>query len=330
MVRKIRQPLCPPPLVSIGIAVRNGENYVERAITSVLEQTYDNLEIIVSDNASTDRTFEICREIAALDSRLSVYRNKTNLGAALNFNRVSYLARGKYFKWLAHDDLIAPRFVESAVGVLESEPRIVLCHTKTHRINDSGQITGQYISGRMWDSSSVSARFRSLVFTRHPCVAVFGLIRKADLFRTPLIAPYVGSDRVLMAELGLRGRLFEIPEYLMFRRDHPGTSLRSFPDPRFRVVWFDPSKSPRFAFPEWNEAFGYGRAIMRVPLEARERWKCLLVVTAWMRSRWRPLLADFKYAVMGVDQVQRPGRLNRRGDATAPSVGEPLQHVNSE
>jgi glycosyltransferase involved in cell wall biosynthesis len=288
------------PLVSIGLPVYNGANYLRTAVETVLSQTYRNLELIISDNASTDETWRICEEIAARDPRVRILRNEQNVGAARNYNIVFEAARGKYFKWAAHDDVLAPSFIARAVDVLERDGDIVLCCSRTGRINAAGDVTGSYPSDTAWAGPSPSARFRGLVLTRHACVAVFGLIRRDALALTPLIAPYVSSDRVLLAELGLHGRIFEIPEDLFFRRDHPGSSLRSYPDPRDRIVWFDPSRSASFAFPEWNEVLGYASAVRRGPVTAIERIRCSKTVLIWFLSQWRPLLADFKYAALGI------------------------------
>jgi glycosyltransferase involved in cell wall biosynthesis len=287
------------PLVSIGVPVFNGENYLRQALQSILAQTYDNFELIISDNASTDLTRQISAEFAARDPRVKVYRSDKNLGAARNYNRVFRLARGKYFKWAAHDDILAPTFVERAVDVLESDPGVVVCSSRTRRINDRGEVIGSYESEPTWGGPSPSRRFRSLVLTPHACVVVFGLVRSNELARTPLIAPYVNSDRVLLAEIGLRGRFFEIPEYLFFRRDHEGCSIRAY-DYRRRVVWFDPAKSASLAFPEWNELRGYAGAVVRGPVGIGERMRCCSILAALSLKKWRPLLADFKYAAYGV------------------------------
>src|SRR5215831_17134423 len=99
------------PVATIGIPVYNGEAYLEEAIRSALAQTADDLEVVISDNASTDRTAEICNDYAQQDSRVRYFRNPRNLGAAPNYNIVLANARGRYFKWLAHDDRISPSYV---------------------------------------------------------------------------------------------------------------------------------------------------------------------------------------------------------------------------
>ena len=97
------------PRVSVGIPVFNGERFLAETIESILAQTFKDFEIVISDNASTDRTEEICRSYAARDPRIRYNRNDTNRGAAWNHNRVFELARGEYFKWQSHDDFCAPR-----------------------------------------------------------------------------------------------------------------------------------------------------------------------------------------------------------------------------
>lgn len=288
------------PLVSIGLPVYNGANYLRTAVETLLAQTYGRFELLISDNASTDETPAICRALAARDERIRIHRNEKNLGAAPNYNIVFGMATGKYFKWAAHDDVLAPTFIERAVDVLEANPDVVLCTARTGRIDPSGQVTGTYPSDPVWADPSPSRRFESLVCTPHACVAVFGLVRRNVLAATPLIAPYVNSDRVLLAELGLHGRIYEIADDLFFRRDHPGSSLRAYPDHRERVVWFDPRKSARFSFPEWQVVAGYAGAVARARLSGVERARCWKTVAAFSAAGWRPLLADIKYAAMGL------------------------------
>ncbi|MDF3015351.1 MAG: putative glycosyl transferase [Thermomicrobiales bacterium] len=124
--------------MSIGLPVFNGADYVAEAIASILRQTYQDFELLIQDNASTDRTEEICQEFARRDSRVSYVRNPENVGAISNYNLVFERARGRYFKWAAHDDVCAPTFFERCVEVLDAEPSVVLCSGQTRLINDDG------------------------------------------------------------------------------------------------------------------------------------------------------------------------------------------------
>lgn len=116
--------------VSIGIPVRNGARYLAETIDSVLSQTYTDFELIISDNASSDQTSEICKNYAENDSRVRYYRNDRNIGAAKNFNRAFALSSGEYFKWLSSDDTITARFLERSVELLDSDRALVLACTR--------------------------------------------------------------------------------------------------------------------------------------------------------------------------------------------------------
>ena len=116
------------PLVSIGVPVNNSERYLREALDSVLAQDYPRLEILISDNASTDGTGEIARQYAESDRRVRYWRNSENIGAVRNFGRVLAEASGKYFTWLASDDFFAEaQAISKCVAFLEANPDVVLC-----------------------------------------------------------------------------------------------------------------------------------------------------------------------------------------------------------
>ena len=117
------------PTVSIGLPVHNGAAFLAEAIESIPAQTFTDFELVISDNASTDRTPEICRSYTAADGRIRYYRQEANIGAARNYNVVFQRSSGKYFKWAAHDDLIRPTYLARCVAALEADPEAVLCHS---------------------------------------------------------------------------------------------------------------------------------------------------------------------------------------------------------
>src|SRR5215471_14790269 len=127
-----------PPLVSVGLFVYNGERFLEETLLSILKQTFTDFELIVSDNASTDRTSEIAKAYAERDDRIRYYRSEKNMGAGWNVRRVYELATGKYFKQAAVDDLLAPDFLRQCIEVLESDPTYVLAHSKIKVIGEGG------------------------------------------------------------------------------------------------------------------------------------------------------------------------------------------------
>ncbi len=288
-----------PPRLSIGLPVYNGERYLRFALDSILNQTYTDFELLINDNASTDNTKVICQEYASRDPRVRYFRNVENVGAAANFNMVFERARGEYFKWAAADDVISPEFLEACMNAFERDPSVVLAYTKVDRIDSSGEIDGTYDYPMRVDSPSAATRFHDLILVNHFCVAVFGIVRREVLAKTALIGKYVGSDRVLLAELGLRGKMCEIPEYLFHRRDHPQTSGRAF-DIYKRLAWFDPSKKRSLNLVYWRVGSEYLRSILRVPLPFKQKMAALRSLARWFIFRRRWLIEDLKAAIIQI------------------------------
>jgi glycosyltransferase involved in cell wall biosynthesis len=286
-----------PVRLSIGLPVYNGERYIRFALDSILQQTFQDFEVIISDNASTDSTMVICQEYAAKDSRVRYYRNQENIGAARNFNKTFQLARGDYFKWAAADDMISPSFLERCVQILDQDPSVILCYSKVNRIDALGEIDGTYDYPMRVDHPSPLVRFSDLILTNHFCIAVFGVIRRQTLARTPLIGKYVGSDRVLLAELSLYGRLIEIPEYLFHRRDHPQTSGRMFTIYN-RLSWFDPRKKQQINLVNWNVGVQYAKTIKRGPIPWKQKIAFYSTIVHWFIHRRVVLFEDIKAAVL--------------------------------
>ena len=131
-------PMYSTPLVSVGLFVYNGERFLKATLDSILNQTFTDFELIISDNASTDRTGEIAEAYAGRDGRIRYYRSEKNMGAGWNARRVYELATGKYFKQAAVDDLIEPDFLRQCVAVLESDPSCVVAHSRTTEVDENG------------------------------------------------------------------------------------------------------------------------------------------------------------------------------------------------
>ena len=112
-------------LLSVGMPAYNSEQDIRDAIDSVLNQTFTDFELIISDNASTDSTQSICEEYASKDPRIQYVRNDENIGVTGNYNAVFKLSKGKYFKWASSNDYCAPSFFEQIINTLEMKPEAV-------------------------------------------------------------------------------------------------------------------------------------------------------------------------------------------------------------
>ncbi len=277
--------------ISIGLPVFNGERFIEAAIQSLLAQTAGDFELLISDNASTDNTEEICRRFASLDSRVSYVRIDSNLGAARNFNLTFQRASGEYFKWAAADDLCEPSYFERCLQVLDNDARVVLCHARAKEIDACGKHQQTYEFPLRADADEAYVRFRELVTKPHPATAVFGLIRREILARTGLIGNFVSSDRALLAHLALYGKFYEIDEPLFLRRVHADNSI--WLSKRSTLLsWYDPSQDGRIHFPHWRLATEYAKVTRIAPMKTSDRLRCLAAIAAYAKVKRGDLLTD--------------------------------------
>lgn len=274
------------PLVSVGLPVYNGQKYLAVAIESVLAQTFADFELVISDNGSTDETQAICEAYAARDARIRYIRQPQNRGAGFNYNFVFHEARGRYFKWLAHDDWLAPDNLKASVAALDADPDVVLAYTHHIDIDDEGAEIRAVRRAKGQDDE-VSKRLWDLMEGGYTCEEVFGLIRSSILRKTPLIANHTDSDRTLLGELVLYGKLAEVREPLFYHRIHAGSSVRQNPVFHQRAAWFDPKLKGRLVLSAWRQFFQMLRAIFAAPLGVRTRAACYWQALRWFKWRWR-------------------------------------------
>ncbi len=225
--------------ISIGMPVYNGEKYICKALDSILEQTFTDFELIISDNASTDRTREICLQYAARDRRVRYSRNKENIGAARNFNRLVELSSGEFFMWAGDHDVWDRTFVSRCVEALTKNRKAVLCYSQVMIIGPENEVLG--LSPTSLDTSNLddpSARFRKTIREVRFCEMIYGLIRSSVLRQTSIMVPVISPDYLLLAELSLEGTFVQIPEVLFYtRRNRLGESQREAEQRQIKFMW---------------------------------------------------------------------------------------------
>lgn len=228
--------------VSIGMPVYNGEDYIEAALQSLQSQTYEDLEIIVSDNGSTDRTHEIVSDVASMDKRLKVNRFRENMGASTNYNTVFELSSGAYFKWAAHDDLVKPTYIERCVDRYRStKDTVSIVYPNSEFIDEEGNVTGPDGEDQTTLSAIATVRAIRVLRTQGMAAAVFGLFNSDVLRRTSLIGNFSSSDYVLLLQVSLLGRIIKLDgEPLFQRRVHEKMSRVANQTPDEVLKWFDP------------------------------------------------------------------------------------------
>ena len=246
----------PPPRLTIGLPVFNGEAYLEETLQALLRQTYPEFALLVGDNASTDRTQEIARDFATSDSRIRYVRNERNLGLAANYNALFDRATSELFKWAPADDTYEPRYLERCIAALDEDERAVLAYCRARFIDAAGQPLE--IEDPGWDLRQESAadRFLYAVYAEHWVNSIIGVIRRKALAETRLMPRYPGGDFVLLGELSLHGTFLEVPEPFFFRRIHPKASSQIRLDPdRIRQHVSGPDRKP--SWPRGQRTFGH-------------------------------------------------------------------------
>lgn len=277
------------PRLSIGLPVYNGEKYVGESIDALLGQGYTDFELIISDNASTDATGDICRQYAMEDPRVRYFRQRQNIGLAPNHNFVVHKARGELFKWAANDDLYARDLIERCVTALDENPQVVLAHSWTAKIDGSGTVTAAFEYPMATSSPWAPERFRSVLFDSGGDDD-YGVMRIDVLRRTAMKESYHHADHTIVAEIALHGCFYQVPEWLYFRREHSGQSGRA--TMRGRCATMDPRRADRLRNPAvrlYGEyVWGYVNAIRHAPLSFAEKQECYLHLARWFGSRVRP------------------------------------------
>jgi|ERR1700733_5701772 glycosyltransferase involved in cell wall biosynthesis len=286
-----------PPPVSIGMPVFNGEKYIVPALESILGQSFSDFELVISDNASDDRTPEICQEVAGKDPRIRYFRQPTNVGAPRNFNFVFEQARGQYFKWAADNDVCDRNLLKVCKKVLDERPEVVLCFGKTLAIDQDGRILSAFEENLVIDDSRPSRRFRHVVDHSYYNNVHAGLFRSESLRQTMLEQPYPAADMVMIAELALYGQFCEVPQVLFYRREAPGTATKLRSN-RENLKLCSPNSTSRWYWPTWRSFFGYFQAVLRSPIGIPEKVRiCRYLLrrsVSYRRMLWNELASNLR------------------------------------
>ena len=304
------------PTISIGLPVYNGERFISQAIECMLDQTFDDLELVICDNASTDRTAEICKEYQARDSRVRYFLNEENIGAAPNYNRTFQHSRGRFFTWNAADDLYAPEYLERLLGVLNDHPDVIVAHTRVRIVDEDGtdlqvgpggvgfvDAKGNRVMSmgpqHLVEGERASDRFAEALHKIDWCFPVFGLVRSEFLKGTQLQRSYYGADKVLLAELSLRGRFKQIDDTLYFKRIHEDMSF--YKSVKEKRDWIDPNVKHRL--PQMYMVRDYLLAVAKSDLSASERARCLWHIVMMCRrdGLWRRVFVPGPDNYLGLD-----------------------------
>ncbi len=260
-----------PGLVSVGMPVRNGGATLARALESILTQTHTDIEVVVSDNCSTDDTADVISAFAH-DPRVRTFRQERTLTGVQHFRFVLEQARGEFFMWAAHDDWRSPNFIEVLLAALQRHPEAVLAFSEARSCPMANLEFAFPVEPFLCDVDtsglSLLARLRKLA--QRGCTHIYGLIRRDSLLRYPWYSPRLSPDRPLLNWLAAQGPFIT--------------------EGAARFLYFNPGKSA-----EQSAVENFGEGLGRL---AREEcvWRsaCAVSRATWARRRtWVPALLVF-------------------------------------
>lgn len=283
------------PRVSIGVPVYNGERYIAETLDSLLAQTYTDFELIICDNASTDRTPQICQTYTGKDARVRYVRNPQNIGASRNYTLALGLSSGEYFRWANSDDLFGAEGLARCVEVLDRDPSVVLAYPRTKFIDERSNVISEYADEMHVQSPRASERFAQALEKLGFVNVIYGLMRADILRRTGLLRGFPGGDIPLVAELALYGKFHEIPEFLFFRRLHPTASSSYKDNVSLTQEFFDPSTKGKISLRNWRHLWTHAGSVWRAPVRSAEKmrlWLYILRRGVWKRDKLARELAD--------------------------------------
>jgi glycosyltransferase involved in cell wall biosynthesis len=286
-----------PPL-TVGLPVYNGERFLARALESILDQTFTDFELLISDNASTDRTEAICREAVRTDRRVRYVRHDVNRGGSWNFNFVALEAQSELFRFAADDDLLEPTLLERCLEAQRNDPDAVLWYPRTVEIDLAGKYVRDFSDSLELLEKRPHERLRRFLDQYETSNALFGIIRRDVLLGTRLHGSYQSADIVLFAELALRGRFVEVPDFLFKRRWEERSTGEKYSQQDTRR-WYDPSSRKRYFFVRTRLFAEIARSIFEAPIPLKERILSIREFGAsWIPKHGRAVLGELKRAII--------------------------------
>jgi glycosyltransferase involved in cell wall biosynthesis len=276
--------------LTIAVPVYNNERHLATSLTSLLSQTYRDFVLLISDNASTDSTPDICRDFAARDARVQYQRNARNIGMFQNFNRLFELTRTPFIKWSTADDFWAPEFIASAMAVLETDHSVGVVYPQTTFVDSNGKPYEEYVDGLHLDNENPVHRLSLFLANVKRCHPQLGVLRSSCVAATRGFGTYQGGDIAFLADMALQCKFHEIPQRQFFRRFHPESSSWARHDEKHQKRRFYGQRASGPQFENTRRYADYFLRALRSRLTAREKIAAVNVLarrTYWDRELFR-------------------------------------------
>ncbi|MBN1381298.1 MAG: glycosyltransferase [Deltaproteobacteria bacterium] len=277
------------PIVSVGLPVYNGGDLLPQAIESILSQDFGDLELIISDNCSNDKTEEVCRHYQAKDKRVRYYRMDETLGVGKNFRNVLGLAEAPFYMWAAHDDLREKTFISTCLLPLYDDPAVALVYTHTRILDGNSSFIGVHQDPFLVNQEDPKERFINIIWGLGMCNAFYGLFRRSVLKKVATWdSQTTFGDTVQLAEIALMGKFVQISEPLFYRRLTRDYNYRSHDDRNTQLMSeVDPKLfSEGISFPHCRLGYAHLEVLNRSELNDGEKDQLMCEVWNCFRTRY--------------------------------------------
>lgn len=278
------------PLITVGVMAYNEEKHLASTLDSILQQPFDDYEIIVADNASEDGTGDIAARYAATDERIRHIRHERNIGALQNCNSLVHNARGQYFVLAGAHDLWSDNFLRDLYQVLEDRPDAVLAHGRTVWIDEAGEKLDRESGYIDTSGANVIARFNMTIWGNQH--AMYGMYRLDAMRKTRLQLEFVGSGAVFLGELALLGDIIVVPEAIWYRRENRAPETMQDKIARYYRTLFAVPKKP--LLPHWHIPAAYFTGILKADISVTKKFLLMFSLINVLIHYRAPLLWDIR------------------------------------
>lgn len=262
------------PKVSVGLPVYNGEKTLARALDSLLAQDYENFEVLISDNCSTDKTAAIAMNYSNLDPRFRYFRQPTNLGSIQNFNEVFKLSDGEFFFWASHDDFRTTNFISTCLNNLLQDSTAVLCSPRIHfKTPSESEVIWIGDLHTFQSKKGLVSRFRETL-TNFPAAAIYGLFRSSAIKQTELLKDCIASDLIFIQNLSMYGTFSQTNESVF---TYVGREVWNSLEQDY-ATFYGNKKMPRFFSPFFVVFANQVSVILNSTLLNRNKFLLLLIL----------------------------------------------------
>lgn len=206
----------------IGLAVYNSESYLEQTLDCILNQSFKNFKLLISDNYSTDRTLDIIKDYSHRDNRIKLYEHSSNIGGAGNFQRLldySEMNPSEYFMFARSEALFSNKYLEECIKVLEANKECVLAFASTIWIDDN-DIEIDNIPVGFIDTRGQSPTMRAIFSLWARMHHVYGIMRYDALhaMKGKRRWQMIGADTAFLYELSFLGSFYHVDNEKWYRR----------------------------------------------------------------------------------------------------------------